>query len=492
MTVERIGLAAVVAAMVAPPLYVGLRALGLPGAGAGAITLLALGAGTPFLARRLPPRIDAAWKRRRGLVLLWLLIGVVSVVQLARLGIFTLDSTRREHSMLPFYDTIAGHSCLTAYHRAALLVRTAEDDLYEPAHYAGTVRERRPGATAFGVEAYEYPPPFLLLARPLALVTAEDFFRLRALWYPLLALPVMLALGLLARWIDRGGPAALLAPAVLAAMPTMLGLQYGNFHLGAVALAVLGMLALRAGGRWPIAGGALLGFAVTSKIFPGLLLVPLLVERRWRALGWAAAWILIWLLLSMAVLGPAPMVAFLEHQVARLASGEAFPFMDDNERVVAANMSVHALAWKVSLLLGGQGSMLAGRVLTWLFAAALLAGLALAAARKSRGDRLGDAQLWLAALFLGALVSPFAPNPYAQFALLWLLTLLVPQSLATRGRVLLLSAGWLASSLMVHALPLPAGPALVGLSLVGQLLGIGVAGWVIARAVRRRPPVAAA
>ena len=38
-----------------------------------------------------------------------------------------------------------------------------------------------------------------------------------------------------------------------------------------------------------------------------------------------------------------PLVAFVDGQLGRVASGAAFPFLTDNERVIAANMSVHAL-----------------------------------------------------------------------------------------------------------------------------------------------------
>jgi hypothetical protein len=471
MRVERMGVTAVVAAIAAPPLFVGLRALGLPATAAGAALALVLGASGAWLARRLPARLDGAWKRRRALALLWLLISAVAAVQMTRLGIFMLDGSRRQQSMLPLYDTIAEHSCLSAYHRATELVRSAESDLYQPARYTGKV-----GGGRFKVEIYEYPPPFLLLPRALAAVTGHDFGRLRALWFPLLALPLLLALGLLARAVDRPA-SALLAPAVIAAMPTLLSLQYGNFHVAAVALAVLGMLALRAGGRMAIAGGGLLAFATVAKIFPGLLIVVLVAQRRWRALAWTVAWIVGWMLLSVVVLGPAPMAAFLELQLGRVATGAAFPFMNDNERIVAANMSIHALVWKLGLVTG-HASTTAARVASWIYAPALVAVVAMAARRPT--DRAGEARIEMAALFLGALASPFAPNPYAQLALLWLLTLLVPQVLRHRWQAAVLAVTWLGSSVMVYALPLHAGLALVALSLVSQLLGIGVALWALA------------
>jgi hypothetical protein len=184
-------------------------------------------------------------------------------------------------------------------------------------------------------------------------------------------------------------------------------------------------------------------------------------------------------LLSVIVLGPAPLFEFFQVQLGRLASGEAFPAMTEEPRVMAANMSVHGLIWKLGVLAGAP-SPLAARIVSAVFTVALLVGVAVAARR--RPDRLGEAQLWLAVLFLGALCGPFSPEPYALLALLWLLTLLVPEALRDRRHTVVLAGAWLLSSMMVHILPLAPGPLLLALSLPGQLAGIAVAVWVMARA----------
>jgi hypothetical protein len=469
--IERVAVMAVVTALAAPPLYVGLRGAGVPGVPVAVILLL--GAGGLWLSRQLPAELEGAWKRRRLLAALWLLISAVAVVQMTRLSIFMFDAGRRQQSMLPQSDADTEHSCLSAYHRASELSGMASGlDVYEPGAYRGTLAERR-----FKVERYQYPPPFLLLPRLLAPLTGHQFLPLRPVWFALMALPLMLALALLARFVER--PAvALLAPAVLAAMPTLLSLQYGNFHVAVVALAVVAMLALRRRGPMEIAGGALLAFVTLAKVFPGLLLVVLCAQRRWRAVAWTVAWLCVWTLASVIVLGPAPLAQFLDVQLQRVASGAAFPVLVDNARAVAANMSIQALVWKLGLLVGQRWAT-AAQLAAGLFAGGLVAGVALAA-RRSR-DQLGEAQLWLAALFLGGLCSPLAPNPYAQLALLWLLTLLVPEALHDRVRTVALAGAWLLSSVMADALPLSAGPTLLALSLVGQLAGMGVALWALAR-----------
>jgi alpha-1,2-mannosyltransferase len=422
-----------------------------------------------------------AWRARPTLAVLSLVMVAAAVVQLARLGSFMLDAQKPERSMLPLYETFVRHSCLSAYYRAAELARAGEADLYRPELYRGKL-------ASFHQEIYQYPPPFLLLPGALAPVAGHDFLRLRALWFAVLVVPLLAALVLTARFVGgaSGCTMALLAPAVLASLPTLLGLQYGNFHLAAVALSVLSLFGLRAGGRgWghrlgvPV-GAAVLAFVAWAKIFPVLLLVPLVVERRWRAVAWTAAWGAVWLLLAAVVLGPAPIRAFFDHQLGHVASGAAFPYLAENDRIISANLSAYAVALKLLTLIGvTPGPSLAG-ALSAGYAVALVVGLAAAAVRQRRAgdDRLAAMRLAVTALFLGALISPFAPQPYAGFAGLWLLTLLVPGAGPRRGPVLALA--WLALAVMVHALPLHAGPTMLLLSLLGQLLALAPAVWVLA------------
>jgi hypothetical protein len=240
-----------------------------------------------------------------------------------------------------------------------------------------------------------------------------------------------------------------------------------------VALAVLAMMAMDR--RAPL-GGALLAFAVWAKLFPAFLLIPLVVERRGRALFWTGAWLLIWPLLAVAVLGPASTVAFFTHQLGDVASGAAFPFLDANERVVAANLSAYAVVLKLCHLASLHPPPAAPISLAY----AALLSLGLARATPAAADRQGSIRLWLAALFLGALASPFAPDPYAAVAGLWLLTFLVPL-----GRPVALVAAWLCLSVMVFALPLHAGATLLALSLAAQLVSLTV---VVVQVGPWRPP----
>ena len=117
----------------------------------------------------------------------------------------------------------------------------------------------------------------------------------------MLQVPLFCALALaLARFTggSRGMVAGLLIPGLLASFPFLFNFQFGQFHLAAIMLAFAGMLAFASG--WNRTGGALLGAAVVTKIFPGLLLVYLAFQRRGRPVVWTLAFVMIYLLAGLS------------------------------------------------------------------------------------------------------------------------------------------------------------------------------------------------
>jgi alpha-1,2-mannosyltransferase len=115
-----------------------------------------------------------------------------------------------------------------------------------------------------------------------ALAITNSFEDIRTSWFVIQALSLLMSGVLLALWIGgrEGVVAGLLIPATFASIPTMLNFQFGQFHAMAVMLALAGMVAFDRERR--AVGGALLSFAVLSKIFPGVLLVLMAAQRRWR------------------------------------------------------------------------------------------------------------------------------------------------------------------------------------------------------------------
>ena len=277
---------------------------------------------------------------------------------------------------------------------------------------------RKPNLGPFLVDVYEYPPTFLPLPRLMAAAT-PDFWQFRRLWFALNLAGVALCLVAIARRFDTalGTQAVWLTPWVLAS-PAIVGtLQAGNVQLLFVGAAVAAMLLFER--QRHAFGGAILAYAIVSKLFPGVLLFYLLLRRDWRAVGWTAAWSVALAALTLADVGAAPFVAFLEH-LPRLLSGEAFPAFR-NVNAIAVNESIPGLVFKVGLLGGPSLGFGAMRILGWVYTLVVVGVTAWLALRPARRGR--EPLVWIVILVLATMRSPFLPM-YATFPSLWLATLI--------------------------------------------------------------------
>lgn len=437
------------------------------------------------IARRLPPRLDGSLKRRPRAAGFAGLLMVVAVIQVARLSCFMADPALRWGSAYPPVEFGVRHMCLSAYVYAADLTRRGAANVYAEEHYpaynVGEAEGMRRSST--GVvnlaphirDAFEYPPPFLLLPRA-ALLLTNDFMSIRTGWFMLqAALFIAFALALASRvGGTRGMLAGLLLPGLLASFPFMFNFQFGQFQLVTVVLAVGGMLAISAG-RDRL-GGALLGAAIVTKGFPALLLLYLAVRRRGRPIFWTLVFATAYALAGLIVLGPAPYRAFFLYQLPRIASGEAFSFFVRSDLTLASNVSVYAIPFKLGRLgVPGMSEALAGAVV-WLYSALLICVTILAARR--RRDPSAEPVVWLALLSLGALRSPDAPNVYVGTAALWSLSLLAAE---TRGRavaIALLVVAWICVTVQP---PLPDPKATIALWMSGQIVMLVLGFWVLLR-----------
>jgi alpha-1,2-mannosyltransferase len=294
----------------------------------------------------------------------------------------------------------------------------------------------------FTVDMYEYPPPFLLLPR-LFTAVVPDFVRLRAVWFALNLGLMFTGVVVIARLL--GGAAAtrafVLSPLVWAAWATLSLLQKGNVQGMIFVLTLLG-LALHERRRHAL-GGALLAFAVVSKLYPGPLVVYLMVRRQWRAVAWTVGFGVAFALASLADTGWAPLVGFLHH-LPGLLGGQAFPAFR-NPLAVAINYSMPGLVFKAGLFdVPGMGFG-AARVVGTTCTLAVLALIAWVGRRQVAVER--QPLVCLALLLLATLCSPFLPQGYAGFPPIWLLTLLAAVH-PPKGRTLVwLVAGWLCFNL---------------------------------------------
>lgn len=453
--------------------------LGLPGL----LTLICVDVATAFLVQwllpQLPTSLDGLGKRHRLLTGLYVVLALAAVVSMARVSVFIGDPTRVDQQVVPGEKFLETHSCLTAYVHAAKLSQQRVDNLYAeqwwhgahglPPLPAGVENPYRP----FLLDYYAYPPPFLLIMAPLAPL-AGDFPAQRALWFGINGLLLAVGLWILARWVDGPGShrVLLLAPVFLGSLPVLGTLQIGNFQIAVVMLSILAMVAFHQDRN--VIGGALLAFAILSKISPGIFGVYLLAQRRFRSAAWTAGFGVFFLLLSLLLHGVSPIQSFLTYTLTRISSGEAFSFLAEGQFNVLTNMSLFGFPFKLQLLgVAVSDPWTVARRLGRIYSVVLVLLAFFAAYRQ--GDRRTQALTWMSLLVLSALQSPFAPG-YVIIGLLWAITLLAVEVQRARGAVTLLVL-WIVLTIVPHL-----SVSLLGIfSILQSAVTIGVPIWLIIR-----------
>jgi alpha-1,2-mannosyltransferase len=386
----------------------------------------------------------------RALKVISVLATIAALYQLARLCVFIVNPAQVGCAVGTSrgLGLVNSHSCLSAYYVAARSAGTTPNvyayELYSFPSESQTALRKPRRLESFNIDAYEYPPPFLLLPRALAIV-APDFLRFRMIWFALNGTVILIGILAVVRILGpvAGTRALLLSPLVLASDLVIGTLQVGNLQAMIFFLAMIAMVLL-AQRRYP-AGGVLLAFVIVSKLFPGLLLIYLLLRREWRALAWTSGMIAALVVISLLDTGWAPYTAFLDH-LPRLLSGEAFPAFR-NPGAVAKNYSVPGMAFKLQLFGITGASFGAMKIVGWIYTLVVLA-LTIIVARRTL-NREEEPLAWLTILILASLRSPFLPA-YAIIPVLWLLTLLAATFAPT---VRILCATLLAWATLNIALP---------------------------------------
>jgi hypothetical protein len=423
----------------------------------------------------------------RGLLIVSALAAALAIVQYGRLAVFMADASRTEFSFAPGSAWETRHSCTTAYFVAAgaseRMPNIYADSLYTAPDDDPTAIRKARELGRFKVDVYEYPPTFLLLPRALR-VAAPNFDRFRLLWFGFEGAVVLFGLVFVARSLGgaAGTRALLLAPLVLAAIPTVSAMQKGNVQQVVIAASMIAMVLLARGRR--VAGGALLAFATASKLYPGLLIVYLIARRELRSVAWTAVWGLALIAATVATMGTGAYTAFMEH-LPGLMSGEAFPAFR-NPAAVAINHSIPGLVFKLKLFGGPALSFGAAKVVGWIYTAVAV-GLAIWAARRASRAPGETALIWMAILIIATLRSPFLPQAYSTIPPLWLLTLLGAVALPGGKGLGVLLLGWAALSVYVPT-DLGVGPrALALLHLAPQAATIAVTVIALLRLRKREP-----
>ncbi len=482
-------MALLVAALIAPAGTVAARAFHAPWGLALVFAGLTF-SGVPALTRRLPATLDGLSRRACLLTGVWILVALAAVVQTARLAVFMDAPARTACSVLPWDSFWRVHSCFSAYVIAADRVRAGDDEIYVMPMPADVAGRYEAAFAPLGVDDFLYPPTFLVLPR-LGLALTDDVFVLRRAWFATEVVLLALALGLVARLVGgrEGLRIGLMAPAVWAATPVLLTLQIGNVQLATFAAGMLALVAVHAGHRGT--GGWLIALLATGKIFPGILGVPLLARRQWRVVAWTAAAVIMIAVCALATMGTGPFRAFAASLPSMSHGDLFFPSSieaADRARLAAVNFSVFGLVMKLRQAgVPHLGPDIAGAI-GWIYTLALLALLWRASARARPGLPL--AQVWLAALVLGAARSPFVPSAYGAIGALWLWTLLAAEGGSWR-RWTACAVGFLS---LVYVVPdghpgfPPVGARLV-IGLLQQLIVFSLGFFILVREARR--PLAA-
>jgi hypothetical protein len=472
---QRIRIAVVAAIALFAGLFCGVGVAAFAGV-RGAVLGAALASGLVAFAswKRLPFTFDEA-TRSPALLVVAAAATLLALIQVGREAGYMVDAGRTGWSALPSSPWVVKHSCLSAYFTAARSVAQGVPNVYAEELYhqpgQGTGAPSPPRKLGpFNVDVFEYPPQFLLLPRAL-LAVQPDFLRFRMLWFALDGLLILVGLVAVA-WATGGSAGAralLLSPLVLAAFPTVVTLQMGNFQPMVIALAMLAMVLFQRR-RWA-GGGLLLAYATVSKLFPGVLLVYLIARRQWRAVGWTLAASLALTLLALVMAGWSPFLAFREH-LPRLMGGESFPALR-MPAPIGINDSIPGLVLKLKLLGVPGMSFAVSKAVGTIYSLVLLAVTIVVGRRARAGAE--QPLVWLAVLLAATLRSPFLPQDYAVFAPLWLLTLMAALHAPGARFLAAVALTWLALNIHVSIDAVIQPAARMAITAVPQLVILGLA-----------------
>lgn len=453
--------------------------------GAALVSLVCVAAAAAFLFQYLPPRLpqalDGLMIKRKILTLFYILGVLFSVWMGARLSVFMGEPRSVELQVAPGNEFLAHHACLTAYVHGSTLARSGVENLYDARYWPDLCPPDAPPEDAqryapFRLDAFAYPPSFLLLTGVLAPFDG-DYLAQRALWFGLNGVLLAVGLWITARWIggDRWHRVLLMGGLLWGLSSALLVLQVGNVHTSVVVCSVLAMVAFDR--ERPVVGGALLALVTLSKISPGLLGIILLMQRRWRGVLWTVVWGVGLVFATVLVFGMAPVKAFLSYELPRLSSGEALSFLAWPGEVTM-NLAPFSIPFKIQLLGFDVGDpWVSGRVINQVYTLVVIA-LAVVVGRRS-ADRATQAMWWMALLVLASTRSPFAP-PYVAVAWTWALSVLVSET-SSRWGAWLLGTVWVLGSL---PLPFPESGVIFSLFLQPVVV-LSVAIWLIVRRTSR-------
>lgn len=388
------------------------------------------------LADQLPEELDGLSKQYKIRTFLFLLLSIITIVLISRLSIFMNNFEYSGASVLPFIPFFKTHSCLTAYVHAIQLIEIGTENLYDPSNWPNSGNEKY---APFLLDAFMYPPPFLLLPKLLFSIT-NSFPVQRAVWFGFSGIFIASVFWIIAKWTGKKNEwhSIFLIFLVGSSLSVLVTLQTGNIHHVTIAMAILAMYLFEK--KQPVFGGALLAFAIISKISPGLLCVVLLVQRRWKDLFWTSVFGVIYLGLSIFIFGYDTLKDFIFFEIPLLRSGQAMYWLDKQTNEILINFSPFGIPFKLGLLgIKLENSWQIAKIIGNLYTV-LIVIVTVYFSFKEREPRQ-KVYLWSGVLTLAGLQSPFAPG-YVGIPLLWAMTIIAADIKSKNGFILLV-LGWI-------------------------------------------------
>lgn len=445
----------------------------------------------PRLSHILPEWLDGSAAAHPVKASLFVLLGLLTIVQIARISTFKADPNSSFWVLTP---DETDHECGTSYFYAIELHDRGEQNIYLSDHYPALNRDIEPQTEIEGMnveDAYQYPPQFLLLPKLLLTIT-HDFPTIRIIWFSLQIIGIAIVFLLLAHWVGEvtGRWMAILTPLVIVSPCALYAFQYTQFHFIAIALAIAGMLAFEK--NYNALGGALLAIAILGKIFPVFLLILLLAKKRWKPLAWTALSGVILTLATLVIFGAAPFSAFINYQLPRIQSFAAFAFLDIWPELrtlfIADNFSPYGEIVKLSEM-GIPGMTKAVASGFNIFFTVSLIGLTIYASYQLK-SRVRRIQIWLAVVGLGSITSPAAWGDYIFLPAIWLLTTLAAESKDNRKLAIWFGICWIFFYILLGSTPLSTSPLPIftySLSIINFILLISLLTWILVRNIHLKP-----
>ena len=264
-----------------------------------------------------------------------------------------IDPSQTQHSLFPGDKWMIEHCCLTAYNESARFVSEGEKNIYKKELYFGeefkTNKDIRRKLDGFNVDPYHYPPPFLLLPIMARAVVGGNFLDLRMLWFAIGVLSLLFAIGFITYRLEPEGRLRMIgmAPLFWCSMPVLAGLQMSNVQIIIIAISIISMAAFTF--NKPV-GGILLAMSSVAKIFPGILVVYLLAQKKFREVGWVVGFAVVLSIIAFIVVGQNAFQAFIDYELPQLSSGEAFSGPFSRAFAVARNMAPFGIPLKLGWL----------------------------------------------------------------------------------------------------------------------------------------------